>query len=304
MALQRRTSYIRGIVALLCVAALALTMLSGCEQVVDADDIPYVERIVVRGKLRVGQEITNIMITRTLPLNESFTAEKAALTDAVATITTTGGLGFYPDSTYTLVYRGNGMFDVPGLVVVSGITYTLNVAWRGKSVHASTTAPMMLEEDIYKVTIEKFRDIGWNGLFEVIVPTVTFATHGNPVYLMTFDLLYGGSTNEPQYPMPIRSDQRIVRTSDTAADGLIHLRGSADNQYYGREDVPVTGLSMKLYSFDYPFYEYYETERQGDFDINSDIFGSSGGQTKWNVEGDGFGMFIAESVVQKVVPVV
>ncbi len=297
MALHGRTSYIPGIGALLCVAALALIFLPGCEQVVDADDIPYVERIVVRGKLTTGEEIDSIMITRTLPLNESFTPEKAALTDATVTITTS--MPPYPDSTYTLRYIGNGFFAAPRLRAIGGVTHTLKVEWRGKKVTARTIAPRQVSIDT--VTVEKFSEIGWNGPYTVVVPTVTFTPDDNQVYLLTYDPLYRGSVDEPEYPMGIRSDQRIVRRSDTAADGRIHLRGSTDNGYYGRDDETITGLSVKLYCFDYPFYEYYQTERRGDFDIGSDLFGPSGGQTKWNVEGDGFGMFIAGSTLQKIV---
>ena len=91
----------------------------------------------------------------------------------------------------------------------------------------------------------------------------------------------------------IERDQRIVRTSDTTSDGRISLRGEVPDYASFPPDDTLHAVTVELHGYDYPFYEYYQTSRSQDIDANN-VFGFGGtGSIKWNVTGDGFGLFIA-----------
>jgi hypothetical protein len=258
-----------------------IPLLAGCEDIASADDLPYVERIVVRGKLDVWEEADSILLTRTLPLTNDYDPDDAALTDADATIAT-------GDTSYRLVHMGKGFYSAPGLIVQPGRSYTLNVSWHGKHVTASTLAPIPVPID--SIIIDTVKVNNYFGLDYVVVPTVRFEPRGQQVYLLSYRI--EGRRNTVVFP--IDGDQRIVRASDTALDGRVHLRGEVtDYSPFDQSDLPLS-VTVELHGFDYPFYDYYQTVRTGGSGDDVFIFSFSGeNTTRWNVSGDGFGMFIA-----------
>jgi hypothetical protein len=66
-----------------------------------------------------------------------------------------------------------------------------------------------------------------------------------------------------------------------------------DYSPFDQSDLPLS-VTVELHGFDYPFYDYYQTVRTGGSGDDVFIFSFSGeNTTRWNVSGDGFGMFIA-----------
>jgi hypothetical protein len=268
-------------IAYMALVIAIIPLLGGCEDIASADDIPYVERIVVRGKLEVWKPVDSILLTRTLPLGVSYDPADAAITDADATITADG-------VTHRLLHIGAGFYHAPDLIVQPGRSYTLNVSSNGKKVTATTLAPLPLSIDT--LTVEKAKVNTYYGLDYVLVPTVVFRPRGQQVYLLSYTVEGRRTTNA----FPLQSDQHIVRASDTGTDGRIHLRGEVpEYSPFGDIDTLLT-VTARLHAFDYPFYDYYQTTRNGGGNDDIFLFSFSGGNTiRWNVSGDGFGMFIA-----------
>jgi hypothetical protein len=285
---------------LILLAPLAMA-LAACEQVVDPVGIPYVERIVVRGIVETGRVIDSIQIMRTLPINEVYSIEKAAIKNAVVTVRSgSGAVGEFQ-------YIGAGRYGQRGagdkLVAVAGETYTLNVEWpdKGKRVTATTVAPAPVSIDSLGLVALPMNE--WGGVDTVL--EATFAPQGNQVYGITHKtLVERGNPNDPSdryyYEASLSySTERIARRRDTSDDGRIRLR-TRYPVWYGGDGAGGKGdtLFAVLYTFDPQFYDYYQT-----FNSSQDFEGgpfSSGGETiAWNVSGDGIGMFIGRARVER-----
>jgi predicted amino acid-binding ACT domain protein len=51
-----------------------------------------------------------------------------------------------------------------------------------------------------------------------------------------------------------------------------------------------TSLTARVYIFDHQFLDFYSTQNLNQ--VSDAIFGQTGSQVKWNIKGDGIGMFI------------
>lgn len=266
----------------LFILALALAV-GGCEQTVDPVGIPYVERIVVRGVITTGDSIHGIQLSRTLPIDVEYTAEKAALVDADVTIRTGG-------SAYKASHEGGGLYGVPSLVVQAGETYALEVVWHNKRVTASTLAPQAVPIDSIRLV-----SVSHDGYIDTVIEVV-FVPHGGQVYGVT-DQRSNRFNNPGEYiETPLWNSENIARKLDTLADGRIRLR--TQYPFYQEVTDPNDTLWGVLYSFDYPFYDYYRTF--GKYDNGNGPFSTGGETTAWNVEGDGIGSFIGRARSQRV----
>ncbi|MDB5033747.1 MAG: hypothetical protein JWQ98_988 [Chlorobi bacterium] len=267
----------RYISCLIPIVALAVC-LAACETVSDPGDVPYRERLVVRGELQVGEKLWDVQISRTLPLTETYTKEKAAVTDATVTVEENG-------TPYALHYDQTGHYSAPELIIKSGAVYKLSIDWHGKHVTATTTAPypvpiasVELKELAYK----------YDSTYKYFAPNVVFHPVGNQVYGLSFDYT---SLNSFSQSFSLDDYSRIMRRSDTSADGTIALLyGSSGMGVVSAGDI----VTVHLLSFDTPFYDYYTTDNP--YGSGDDIFFSAGDNTRWNVQGDAVGIFIARQV--------
>jgi hypothetical protein len=276
-------------------------LLAACEQTVEPVGIPYVERIVVRGIIETGSIIDSIQITRTLPINEVYSIESAAITEAVVTVRSGSG------TTRQFQYAGGGFYRQTAagdkLVAVSGETYTLNVDWHGRHVTATTVAPTRVSID--SLTLVPLPMNEWGSVDTVL--EATFVPQGNQVYGITHKTMVergnpDGTLDHGYYEQSLSySTERIARRRDTSEDGRIRLR-TRYPVWYGGDGMGGKGdtLYAVLYTFDPQFYDYYQT-----FNSSQDFDGgpfSSGGETiAWNVSGDGIGMFIGRARVERMI---
>ncbi|MEO5929452.1 MAG: DUF4249 family protein [Candidatus Kapaibacterium sp.] len=268
--------FIGGIVAM-------LSILAGCETgVTTPDDIPYVEQIVVSCLLEPEKPADSLRFSRTLPITEKYDTSKAIITDLTGTIQS-------GDSIYPLRYVSGIRYQAVGLTPKSGKVYRLNVDWHGKHVTAVTRVP-----------------------FPVSIDTITFFKAPNPrktgdnYYRMDVAVrpgvqeVYGIGyvfTNGAGVPLPqgeLNRAQSVARSQDTLADGRAHVISRGDSPLEG--PPPFSG-SVSLFSFDAPYYDYFLTYAHGD-EPGDRVLANTGEKIRWNVHGDGVGMFIGRAIRQ------
>ncbi|MFM8772020.1 MAG: hypothetical protein ACKOE4_08395 [Candidatus Kapaibacterium sp.] len=121
---------------LVSVFALVALFTVGCEDPVPTD---YKEEIMLEGLLLVGEPLQDVRVLKTLPVTDTFSFERAALSDAKITVTADGlniPMEFVPDSrggTYRAV-------DTSYRVRASTI-YAVSVLANGATLTASTRTP-------------------------------------------------------------------------------------------------------------------------------------------------------------------
>lgn len=264
----------------------------GCDNVVPADGLPYVNHIVIRGFLNAGQPIDSISISHTLPLSTPFDPSQAAIPDAQVSISVDG-------RTIPLQSIGFGYFTDPEHdTVQSGKTYSIDVKWNGLHAWASTLIPV-----IPSVPIFQFNNIRWDT--EVFIYGQNFQ-----------DTLFRFGGQMEVGIEPVTPGEAFTLVSDSIADVDSFYSQSTYNgeifyNLYPSSDVNSAGFlpifqfeqldpndsnyfaSAVIESFDGPYYDFIQTYT---YNANGgDIFGTGGANPKWNVSGDGIGIFIGEA---------
>jgi len=265
------------LLAALCACAQALAF-TGCEEVVDPNGLPYVERLVVHGTISPGIPVDSIFIRRTLPLDIPYDSRRAIVPDAAGYIETDG-------ERFPLVSKGEGRYAVPDLVPQSGRRYTLVADWHGKHITASTTVPSAPAID----TVYAHEASGYPGQPTVHDSVVAIVSpRANEVYaLEAYDSFNQGY--EYSRVIDLEYDGIVEQSSSTKSDGRVHLI------YHGYPVHLQRGVArIIVHAFDAPFhdffYSYYRRFHSDDFlEIDN-------GQVYWNVEGDGIGMFIGKAI--------
>lgn len=268
---------------LLCVPLL----FSSCEQIVPADGLPYADHIVVRGMLIAGEPLDSISVTHTLPLTASYDRTDAAIPSATVTVSVDG-------QSIPLTYIGNGYFGDPkGTVVQSGKSYSIDVRWNGMHAAASTTVPEPPVVDSSFLGDRQVRYYSYGGY--------------PPDSSVYYPLLIGVRAN-PNDSYALVSDSMNVYFADhhvdEQTDGRSYLepaiappdsaRAWLDFSFGGGilSTVDSVQMTATLASFDRAYYEFWRT--YDEYQDNSP-FGNTGKNAKWNVSGDGIGIFIGEA---------
>lgn len=269
--------------------------LAACEQVVPADDLPYTNQLVIKGILVAGEKPDSISITHTLPLNQNYTIDAASTPGATATITVDG-------QSWPLTYIGGGFYRAAGIDSVrAGKTYTIDVQWNGLHASASTLVPgypnitnvtlsaPRIDTMIYTYYGSGYQDtsISIHGQARMqLVPTP------NAAYRILRDSIWSDSvyshyTVSPDYSGS--SYQEFTLSSDAAPDGTILINNV---WYLSQYDTTSYSVDMTIAAYDRAYYEFIRTYQS--YDNSGDIFGSGGTNPKWNITGDGIGIFIGE----------
>jgi hypothetical protein len=185
-------------------------------------------------------------------------------------------------------------------VAQAGEEYRLAVAWHGKSVTATTIAPIPVLIDS-TVIVANSDNTALDSLLEA-----RFVPRGDQVYALTMKRMYDEIRYGDTVPVHVSFEQgiwqsdRIARRRDAEADGVIRLRTDYRSQIYeggGPGTTTSDTVVAILYTFDPAFYDYYQTYHN---DNNGDGPFSSGGETvAWNVDGDGIGMFIGRAITER-----
>lgn len=246
-------------------------LLNGCEQPLQEEEFPYEIKLVIRGVLEPGKLIDDIYIGRTLPINAEFDEDFANLTDAVGAVVSDGI--FYP-----LRHIQDGIYTTDSLIVEEGKTYYLVAQWQDKSVSATTSIPVP-----GKVLNFGIKNLDQDGK-QVSVMEATIDPHSDESYTITWVLMY--------------SDGLVSREADNFVQANRSLSGE---QIKVRSDVippallnSTTGkLGIRVYVYDRAFYDYFQA--QGSTQISESIFGQPLTNVKWNIEGEGIGLFIGRT---------
>lgn len=249
----------------------SLTIVS-CEQVIIEEELPYDLRLVIRGLLEDGQKVDNIYIGRTLPVSVPYRESFAHLTEANAVVIMDGL--FYP-----LRHKGNGLYVNDTLFVQRGKTYQLIAQWESKVATAETTVP--IPGNVGGSTILT-REV--NGQNQTVIATTInpsgFESYGTTWYVSR---LQGSILSESQEFGTIA--QAGIEPGNTltvlTAPVPQHII-AGDSQF----------LYVRLHIFDKSFLNYFKTHTSNQ--ISDAIFGQPSANVRWNVMGDGIGMFIAK----------
>lgn len=257
---MRHLNHLGFLLSLLC-AAFAM---SSCEEIVDADGLPYEEKLVIHGILFAESSSSLIQISRTLPVNVMFDTNQAYLKNATGAISD-------GERSYPLEYVGySGKYRAVGLVPQSGKTYSLDVSWGSLSATASTVVPAVSHIDTAFATLE----ISNWGLEDYFVTTKMLLPPGCSTQI---DVMIR-TDGTPLYTQ----DYRLYGQSSAKEDGFVYTK---TNLYRSNASDP-TSIWIRHHTFSPGYYEYRQSRGSDDFEElgNPAVI-------RWNVEGDAIGIF-------------
>lgn len=255
-----------------CITAgvLAFVMLTSCEVPIDVE-LPHTERLVVDGFIGLSPDEYELRIVRTLPPLARVDVSKMIIPNGTAEIEWKGTvypLKRNPDSvTFVLPGESSAWEDGTARLTVKGL---------GKAATASTRIPK-------RPTI--LRSIVVDSTSEYGTPTtyvlVDLEVDTGSVY-WSIDQYGYYYTNER--PMQHYGFKQIAPGGGTA--GRVQIRMVA----WSQSSVP-DFLELTFYSAD-PVYDRYLRSPHGG---GESLFGFSGTNPKFNITGDGIGLFIGAS---------
>ncbi|GMU86377.1 MAG: hypothetical protein AMXMBFR48_16190 [Ignavibacteriales bacterium] len=246
----------------LCVS---LVLFYGCENSVEEEAFPFEFRLVIRGILEPGKQVTNIYIGRTIPITEQFSPGFANLANAHAVI-------LHNNTFYPLRHTRDGLYRNDTLNILPGETYQLLVQWEDKLATAETTIP-------HQGNIEKpvIKSSGGGASAKNFVEC-SIAPWSNEVYAASWVAYFisGAVAQE---------DSSIAAVIKQGDNGRLKIITNQVPAFLGTQN-----LGMRVYIYDAPFYDYYYS--QGSNRTSDLVFGQPRNNIKWNVQADGIGIFI------------
>ena len=261
-----------------------------------APELPYEEKIVVRGLLEAGQPLADVQISRTIPALDEFSYEKIFVGDARATVTIDGrsyAMELQPRTSTSATVPYRSLYRVPSLRVEAGKTYTLEVRWKNLVASAETRVPLVAELDSVNVVASIVPSrLGSEVVYDTVFESsAIIRARANEVYRV------GTTLNEV-------ASGRLVSARGFGEASLIpsvQIVALTSNTWrFTTATVQV--LSNRLQSrvnveaYDGTFFAYYQTRsRSGQVGL----FSPGGPNISWNVTDDGIGEFSGMSVVQR-----
>lgn len=260
-------------------------------------ELPYEEKIVIRGLLESGQLLSDIQISKTIPPLDEFTYEKVFVGDANARITVDGQsfvMELQPRTSTAATVPYRSLYRVPNLRVQQGKTYFIEVRWKNLIAKAEARVPLTPNLDSVSIRTS-------------IVPVRT--TLGTVVMDTVF---------ESRAIIRARANElyRIGTTLNDAATGrVLSSRGFGEAAFAASSEIiAVTSNTWRSNTFALPvlsnrvqsriivevydgaFYRYYQTRaRSGQVGL----FSPGGPNIEWNVTGDGLGEFAGVTTLQR-----
>lgn len=248
----------------------SIFFLNSCEQPLEEEDFPYEQKLVIRGLLEENKLINNIYIGRTLPVAVPFSEDFARITDAVGAVISEGI--FFP-----LRHLGNGIYTTDSLIAQRGKTYSLVVQWQDKVASAETVVP--IPGSIVSFGVSSINENGQS----VNVLEGTVMPFANESYAATWVLVgFNGIISRES-----DSFAQVTKSSNQATSvRTVEIPGNILNSGTG-------SVGIRFYIYDSSFYDYFVSH--GTNQIPDAIFGQPGSNVKWNIIGDGIGMFIGRT---------
>jgi predicted amino acid-binding ACT domain protein len=247
---------------------ILLFLFYSCEQPSEEENIPYIPKLVIRGIISEGTSVKDIYIGRTMPVSVKIDPTFTDLTDAAAFIV-------HNNQFYPLSYTHNGLYKNDTLKIIRGEKYTLLASWQNLSANAETTIPIPGKIPSFSLQVQTTSKGNIHVLQSQIIP------FSDEVYAATWVLLYLNNTV---------SDESQVFSTVTGKDSrgiAICTTSEIPSNYINMSN---TSLTARVYIFDHQFLDFYSTQNLNQ--VSDAIFGQTGSQVKWNIKGDGIGMFI------------
>jgi hypothetical protein len=273
---------------------LAVSCTSIAPEAVDIE-LEYQEKIIVSGMIHAGDTIQNIRILRTYPATQDSEEDKTALPDAQAQIIIDNRSYMMelqpevPDTRFVPPrIDKRSFFRVPGLIAQAGKTYRILVRWKGMSAEATTTIPPLPPPiDSYRFTVELDGPIG----IQLPALYASFKPRPDECYQMVAQMKRKFLRN-PYEPITFVSGQSdIARQGNADANNIVSLKipylNIATNEIE-KFDSLYTG-DIIFYAYDTAYFDYQRSVARRTNDI---VFNVPTTNPKWNVTGDGIGLFI------------
>jgi len=249
-------------------------LLSSCKDntVVD-NDLGYQEQLIVRSILTAGDSIT-VYFGRSLPLQQAFDSSKANLENVFAYIT-------HNNKNDTMHYIGNGIYQCKSLIAQNGESYSLFAKWNNHIVHSKTSVP-------FTATFQnaKLDTVIVNNDISCIIQGVLTPRTG-AVYGATWSII----SSNPSFVLEDSVISNLAREQDKDLLG---------NLLISTRSMPIelvrkwrSNLFIRVHAFDEQIYNFFITQDANNASDN--IFGNTGINLRWNVTGDGIGMFIGRT---------
>jgi hypothetical protein len=245
-----------------------LFLFYSCEQPSEQEDIPYFPKLVIRGILSEGKPVQNIYIGRSMPVSVKISSSFTDLTDASAAI-------IFKDQVYPLTHTHNGLYKNDTLQIIRGEKYSLLASWQTLSANAETTVPVPGKFELFGLQTQGSDSGKIYFLQGKIYPVV------DEVYAATWVVLnlFGIVDNESDVFGSVISKNSSGFVNCTTANippGFVGFTG--------------TRLVARLFIYDHPFLDFFNSQSLNQ--VSDAIFGQTGSQVKWNVKGNGIGMFV------------
>ena len=237
----------------------------GCEKSsIVSIPVPYEDDVVVECQLIAGQNFQGVRITRTIPVNETFDIDKAAIKDVVVYLKV-NNVQVIP-----LHYISKGIYlPDAGFLVKYGSKFELFGLVDGKSFYSQTIIPQMPVE-----VSSNYNSAG--NFMEAAVQSLPGEVYGG---IWSIDRLANTSASDFYSIISPNNNQTIVSTRSTALPQQYR-----STSYEGRRFIQV-------YAFDKQFKDFFNSK-----DSNqpvSNYFAQGGGSIAWNVYGEHvIGLFI------------
>lgn len=256
-------------------------LVAGCEQAVEEEEFPYETKLVIRGLLEDGQDIKDIYIGRTLPVAVPFRADFSNLPDAVVSIKV-------DTLRYVLRHTKDGLYTAPfGVKARAGKTYELLVSWGSFSAGAVTRIPEAGAVGGVFI-VNSVNDTGK----AIRVMSVEVTPRADEAYAATW-LAF---TQAGQiYTEDIKYNTVVRKLPGATTNTLQILSAEVAASYASKPQ----DLGAGIYVYDTSFYDYFKTK--GSSKLSDAVFGQPSTSVKWNILGDGIGMFIGRSKTVKAI---
>lgn len=258
---------------------------NSCSDLSPVSNLPFDERIVLRGIVDWQNGIDSIFVGRTIPTSANPTGVDWSVSTAEVTATVR-------DTVFALSPKGNGVYGTSAVTLQGSDAVELNVKWNGKTAMVSTVVPDTVHIDTFFIREIEPPSAQSDGKY---VMEVWLRPRPNEAYSYFIDVT-GAKFYYPTSWIPAGSEP-IARWTDTMPDGLVHLKQVSRLAFSG--PPPFHG-TLYVHSFEVSYYDFFKGyySRSGD----DELYGNSDRFIKWNVQGDGVGEVVGRAVTTRQFP--
>jgi hypothetical protein len=177
------------------------------------------------------------------------------------------------------------LFRVRGLIAEHGTTYNIKVNWKGKTAEATTVIPPKPPALTYRLG-QGTDEFGATLHFA----SATFKARANETYQVgTRSRLLRPSQPFQDISPQIALEKNVARLEDADTNGILTLRTGT---YPSAWLDSLYEVQLLLYAYDKPYYDYVRSLGGRTNDL---VFNVPTTNPKWNVTGDGIGLFVGLS---------